>query len=86
VENAFKYGVNSEEDSKIDIQIKVQKNVLMVFVQNNKVSLYHSMFEKNGVGIENTLKRLDLIYPHQHQCIIKETEKDFTVTLQITLS
>lgn len=86
VENAFKYGVNSEENSMIDIQITVQKNVLKVFIQNNKVNLDHSMIEKNGVGIENTLKRLDLIYPHQHQCAISETANAFTVNLTITLS
>ncbi len=86
VENAFKYGVNSEEDSLINIQITLEQNNLSVLVHNNKVFLENSMVEKNGVGIENTLKRLDLIYPHQHQCFIKETEKDFTVNLQITLS
>lgn len=86
IENAFKYGVNSEEDSLINIQIVLEQSSLSVLVHNNKVFLENSMVEKNGVGIENTLKRLDLIYPHQHQCVIKETDKDFTVTLQITLS
>ena len=86
IENAFKYGVNSEEDSLINIQIAIEQSNLSVLVHNNKVFLENSMVEKNGVGIENTLKRLDLIYPHQHQCVIKETDKDFTVTLQITLS
>jgi hypothetical protein len=86
VENAFKYGVNSEENSLIDIHIKLLKNILNVSIKNNIVNLDHSLIEKNGVGIENTLKRLDLIYPHQHQCAITETENVFTVNLTITLS
>jgi hypothetical protein len=86
IENAFKYGVNPEADSLIVIHIHSEEKQLKVLIQNNKVQLDHSLIEKNGVGIENTLKRLDLIYPNQHQCVIQETDKDFTVTLNIKLS
>jgi LytS/YehU family sensor histidine kinase len=86
VENAFKYGVNSEEDSSISIQIIMQGSEMTVEIHNNKVQIDQTMIEKNGVGIENTLKRLDLIYPNQHKCSINETEQEFTVILQIRLT
>lgn len=86
IENAFKYGVNSEQDSSIMIQITIMENQLNVWIRNNKVFSDTTMIEKNGVGIENTMKRLKLIYPNKHQCVISETEQEYLVTLMIQLT
>jgi len=86
IENAFKYGVNSEQDSSIMIQITIMDDQLNVWIRNNKVISDITMIEKNGVGIENTMKRLKLIYPNKHQCVISETEQEYSVSLMIKLS
>jgi sensor histidine kinase YesM len=85
VENAFKHGVNSEQNSNIRINIKANESELHFFVANNKVNIQSDTVEKNGLGIENTKHRLGLIYPSRHLLTIKETENDFIVSLHINL-
>jgi len=85
VENAFKHGVNSEQDSNIRINIKANESELHFLVANNKVKTQSDTSEHNGLGIENTKHRLSLIYPSNHLLTIKETENDFIVSLHINL-
>ncbi len=85
VENAFKHGVNSEQNSSIRINIKANESELHFLVANNKVNTQSDSIEHNGLGIENTKHRLSLIYPSRHLLAIKETENDFTVSLHINL-
>jgi sensor histidine kinase YesM len=86
VENAFKHGVNSEQDSNIRISIRSNESELHFFVANNKVDIQSGIKENSGgLGIENTKHRLSLIYPSKHLLTIKETENDFIVSLHINL-
>jgi len=85
VENAFKHGVNSEQNSNIRINIKADESELHFLVANNKVKTQPDTSEHNGLGIENTKHRLNLIYPSRHLLTIKETENDFNVSLHINL-
>jgi len=86
VENAFKHGVNSEQDSNIRININASESELHFLVANNKVDIQSGIKENSsGLGIENTKNRLVLIYPSRHLLTIKETEKDFIVSLHINL-
>jgi sensor histidine kinase YesM len=84
IENAFKHGVNSEQKSHIKIELQMNKTELDLKVVNNKVDVQH-LYEKSGLGIENTKHRLNLIYPANHLLVINDTEKDFSVTLHINL-
>lgn len=84
VENAFKYGVSTKENSVIDIAITIDKNNLDVSVKNTKIRTDSK--NKLGLGIENTKKRLNLIYPEKHNLEIKDFEKDFSVHLTLTLN
>jgi two-component sensor histidine kinase len=84
IENAFKYGVNSEEDSEIVIKIKSEKE-FSLFVKNNKVRSYSSDEPNTGLGIKNTRKRLELLYPGLHTLEITDNEKEFSVNLVIRL-
>ena len=85
VENAFKHGVNSEQNSNISINIRANESKLYFLVANNKVDTQSNAIEKNGLGIENTKHRMELIYPSKHLLTIKETETDFIVSLHINL-
>jgi sensor histidine kinase YesM len=86
VENAFKHGVNPEEDSKIDIDIYITTETLTLQVYNKKVQVQQQQEAKSGLGIENTRHRLQLLYPNLHELMIEETEKDFSVLLHIQLN
>ena len=86
IENAFKHGVNAEENSDIRIKIGMNGKVLALKVLNNKVHVQSETGEKSGLGIENTRSRLNLIYPGMYSLEISETAKQFEVSLQITLA
>jgi hypothetical protein len=85
IENAFKYGVNPEEDSPIDIHIKISENRLYLFVSNNKVHV-SQLEASTGIGLANTKERLRLIYPAAHELTIDDTGIQFGVTLNLTLT
>lgn len=85
IENAFKHGVNPEEDSDIDISIDVKDQDLCLTVLNKKVNRLPDEF-KSGVGIGNTRKRLELLYPTRHLLNIDNTDATYKVTLNLHLS
>lgn len=85
IENAFKYGVNAEQNSNIKIHIKTDEKKLKLTVFNNKVQVDSQNLKKSGFGIENTRKRLALNYPEKHELELIENEYDFTVKLQLQL-
>ncbi len=86
IENAFKHGVNAEEDSLININIEVKEDDIHLLVQNNKVQVQTTTTESSGLGIENTRSRLQMLYPNHHQLQIEDGATSFTVSLHIQLS
>ncbi|GAB2526551.1 histidine kinase [Spirosoma aerophilum] len=85
IENAFKYGVSPDEASPIDIHLRIEDANLSLYVANKKVRI--SSFEHStGVGLTNASERLRLLYPDAHQLTIDNSETDFRVHLQLTLS
>lgn len=85
VENAFKHGVNSEENSLINVEARINTNHFVFNVQNNKVQKQLDINEHSGIGISNTKKRLELLYGNRQTLTISETEFDFKVQLTIDL-
>lgn len=85
IENAFKHGVNSEQKSRISIELTTNKNEFKLTVTNNKVDVQQDISERSGLGIINTNHRLNLIYPSKHLLVINESEKEFFVSLYINL-
>jgi hypothetical protein len=84
IENAFKYGVNPDENSVIKIAIKLDDNHLTMRVFNHKVSV--SNIESSKIGLQNTLDRLQLYYPKKHSFTIDENQESYTVNLRIELA
>jgi hypothetical protein len=85
IENAFKYGVNAEEDPAIRVAIVIDETTLKMEVENNKVTTNMGAHESGGLGIENTKGRLDLLYPSKHELVIRDGEHSFLVSLNLTL-
>jgi len=85
VENAFKYGLNAEEDAMIKIGISIKDGVLTLNVYNKKVKVQPDPANQHGVGISNTQTRLKLLYPSRHELKIINREKDFTVLLTLNM-
>lgn len=85
IENAFKHGVNSEQKSSIKIEMRLFKAEFQLTVVNTKVNVQKDIFQRSGLGIENTKNRLNLIYPTKHLLAIHNTEKEFSISLHINL-
>lgn len=85
IENAFKHGVNSEENSDIDIHISISETELKLQVKNNCVSTNNNTLNKSGLGIENTRQRLNLLYPQNYTLNIIEKDSMFTVILVLNI-
>jgi LytS/YehU family sensor histidine kinase len=83
IENAFKYGVNAEENSDIWIRVEINEEDLVMQVENNKVFVKKDKDYGTSLGIKNTRKRLQLLYPGRHVLKIKDGKYDFRVLLQI---
>jgi hypothetical protein len=83
IENAFKYGVNPEENSEIKIEISITDTNINLSVKNIKVKIRSGIHEKSGLGIKNTRSRLQLLYPGKHYLTLEDNDKDFHVSLSI---
>ncbi|OFX22819.1 MAG: hypothetical protein A2033_13965 [Bacteroidetes bacterium GWA2_31_9] len=86
IENAFKHGVNPEQNSVIKILLKIENKELHLSVFNRKVETEKTIQETTGLGIENTRQRLNLIYAGKHFLAINDTENDYSVLLHINLA
>jgi hypothetical protein len=84
IENAFKYGVNPDENSVIKITIEVFEDHLNMTVFNHKVSIIN--IESSKIGLQNTYDRLQLYYPKKHTLKIEEDEHVYNVNLRIELT
>jgi len=86
IENAFKYGIKLEKKTSIEISLKFQ-NRSMEFITFNRIfKNSNSMNEKtSGIGIANTRKRLDILYPDKHALEIDNNGREFRVKLMLDL-
>ncbi len=85
VENAFKYGTRNNEPTMIRINLQIEDYYLIFNVLNIVINdRNHS--SKAHVGISNTRKRLELIYPGRHSLEISDDNRLFTVRLSIRLT
>jgi LytS/YehU family sensor histidine kinase len=86
IENAFKYGINPDEDSFIHISIETDEKYITLEVENSIVNTTVDETSKTEEGLRNTKKRLEIIYPDKHELTIHESEKKYDVTLKIDLT
>ena len=85
IENAFKYGFNAEEHSKISIVINTEGEILTLHVFNLIVNR-NAKNDSLGVGLKNTIERLKQLYPGKaHSLEIKNDGTVFEVDLRINL-
>lgn len=84
VENAFKHGASQKlEDSYVKIVLQVNENVYFK-VENSKSSV-NGFNNKEGLGLENLKRRLELLYPDDFILNIVNDQDRFTAYIQIPL-
>ena len=84
IENAFKHGISYKSESFIVIDLILGKEKLLFSIKNSKTG-YNRMEEFSGIGIENTRKRLRLLYGDNHHLDIIDNDEIYTVNLTIPL-
>lgn len=87
VENAFKHSTASQsEDIFIHVDIKVSENGILDFECTNSFRRETNTDDlSKGIGLQNVIKRLKLIYPGAHDLSIEETDTLYSVKLNIEL-
>ena len=87
VENAFKHGTGLIENPEIDIELKVEKNILSFSVRNTFDDVGSEMKDKSsGIGLGNVQRRLALLYQDKHSLLITKQNNWFVASLQIVLN
>lgn len=83
IENAFKHGVSSSRESRIDIRLSQEDNTLAFVCDNTNYPKDDADRSGSGIGLENTRRRLELIY---HDCYTwEQTLEDNIYHVKITL-
>jgi sensor histidine kinase YesM len=87
VENAFKHGTGLIENAEIDIELKVEKNILSFSVRNTFDPASVEVKDKSsGIGLANLQRRLALLYDNKHSLLITKQKNWFIASLQIVLN
>ena len=88
VENAFKHGVSATQQSYVDIIIMQKEKVLDITVNNSIMKDNSLSLDSNsGIGLVNTRRRLDLLYPGRYKLDISTTNATaYSVHLILDLS
>lgn len=88
VENSFKHGLQGRvKDAFVHITLDIRGDTLVFTTRNNPSQAGDEEPEKRkGIGIENTRKRLDLLYPGRYTLNIGMEEGAFQVYLKIRLN
>jgi two-component system, LytTR family, sensor kinase len=82
IENAFKHGISYKAPSAIIIDIIIFDKTLTLHVSNPITK--QANLEENGIGLKNTGRRLDLLYPDKY--ILTETNNADNYTVDLTLN
>ncbi|AFD05278.1 putative regulator of cell autolysis [Solitalea canadensis DSM 3403] len=91
VENSYKYCLSDAHSMAwITISINVNDDWLVVKIENSlpEDSLVTQVADtsKSGVGIANVQRRLELLYPDQHQLTVKNNVSSFFVSLKLKMN
>lgn len=81
VENAFKHGDLKNPDYPIEIKLKVEDDVLTFVCKNKKKTGPKEL--STGIGLDNTKKRLDMVYRNRYTINIIDEAEFYTTELII---
>ncbi len=87
VENCFKHSrIDNDPNARIFISLSENESGLLFTAENtiSRQKVIKSKPTRDGIGISNVKKRLDLIYPEKHKIDINETADNFIVKLYLS--
>ncbi len=85
IENAFKHGVSSSKMSHINISLVQEGEVLSFVCENSNYPKDDKDRSGSGIGLENTRRRLELMYQGRYEWEQSENEKTFYVKISVRI-
>jgi hypothetical protein len=83
VENAFKYGISTKESSRIVFELIANKDSIYFSAKNDIIAKKTENNDNTGIGLKNTKRRLELLYPEKHKLSVLEENNQFIVQLTL---
>lgn len=88
LENCFKHGISHFlEHPWLSLDIGLEDRILTMKLINGKLSQTpaNGVFKKEGIGLANVRKRLELLYPGRHELSVINDADAFIVNLRLEL-
>lgn len=85
IENAFKYGVNPGKQNEIIVKFHIKEKDIKLLVVNDIYTELRNE-DSSGLGIENTVKRINLYFPNRNSLNLYEKDNKFYVELKLDLN
>lgn len=89
IENGFKHGIgNTLNNGFINVNIKAIRGTLDFTVENSKPQnmVKAGLNGKNGIGLSNIKRRLEILYPDYHTLEISDNPTSYHVHLKLQLN
>lgn len=86
IENAFKHGVSYQQESFIELILKIDNGFLFFRIKNSVRNGNNGINEPGGIGMENLKKRLDLIYKNRYTLVQEENESIFEINIKLPIN
>ncbi|MCD8739737.1 histidine kinase [Mucilaginibacter roseus] len=87
VENAFKHGTGENEHASIYISLSIDEHTdTLNFTAINSFIESFERSDRNGIGLKNLRRRLDILYPQKYNLRIENNGMLFTARLSINLA
>ena len=85
VENAFKHGVASGKESFVHITMNADEKTVVFECDNSNFPKDEQDRSGSGIGVENTRRRLQLLYPKRHEWEQTNDNDVYHVKISLTL-
>ncbi len=85
IENSFKHGASNDRiNPAIRIKLQIEREYMILNVLNSvPTDKIEDDSVAQGIGLKNVKRRLELIYPNEHDLKIVQGDKQFEVSLKI---
>lgn len=86
VENCFKHGVlRATEQAWIRIDLSVSQSLIEVIIENSVPTIIQpsSLIPPSGIGLQNVIRRLDIIYSGRYELKVNPSSDVYSVQLKL---
>lgn len=83
VENAFKHGISYDRPSFVEVRVNIVADEVLMVCRNSVQPKRNKEKKQGGVGMENAVKRLKLIYKDNYKLNVKAGENTYFVSVRL---